>query len=332
MPAEFLEPIGRHDQEMTVLLPHIERRIPGVRNVAPPRSTAENNLARMKAATVSLAKDLQTLFDKINIGPRRDLPVAREIASKLSAIIEGRLQNLELSRADRADVTRFLASVIENSEYFRFQEGQIDIRDNSIKSLEVMYSSLVDLYETTLDNMNLTSKEYYKAVSDVRAAVGLDPLHQPYPRLFVYARRNGKDVKIPRSLLVAIREELNQGRGGSTRLPAVRELIERFDAPLQAKLAGYALYLVNIALGQLVGGKAQDFASHFGGAAAARTAENAEQEVADAPRKAVTLLNAVRFGLMTRRAGDSTAPALSTVLRCAAVNGGLVLGVTISDP
>ena len=307
------------------------RRNVRVAQAEAPQDVAVRNEINLRKVNTALLESLERLT--MGDGPFPTPAAQAKLKKELASIIKKRGKKSPLSLEEHADLTELLGILIDGQKVVRLKGGwRVKLKALKLEPLKILYSSVSKVFETGLKKMNVTFREYYNTVSKTRAAAGLDGLINPAGMPFVYARRSGKPVKVPRSLLQAVREELQKPIREPARLPAVREFIERFEAPMTVKAAGYALYIANLAVGQIVGGYAQDGISSPFEASDAREAENVEQYVKGSPKTAVTLINAVRFDLMKRREDDSTAPAPSAVLRCAAVNGGLVLGVSISNP
>lgn len=109
-----------------------------------------------------------------------------------------------------------------------------------------------------------------------------------------------------------------------------KDVIQSTDRPLWVKITGVGLYLGGLVAGYFA---EQTLSNLQSGPTSPTAAANTAQAIASGgPNGPSTLLfSNVTFPFMTRfSSGGSTGPVPANVLQCAAVNGGLVLGVAIA--
>lgn len=305
----------------------VDLNVSGLPDDIPPLNDRELvHLTRLRTATEKLRHHLNRIDKKIS--PRSiisGLEKTGPLFNEWSEIIDDRVRNSTFSDTQTKAIGALKKKIHSN---FSIQRHIFD--SLGIEEMELVYDSLVDVYERNLSSGNLEFTEYFTAILEMRR-IALEAMDDaPFRNPYVYARRNGKNVKVPRSLLEAVRDELGERFTTAKKLTAVREFVQTFEAPLQVKMAGGALYLINLVVGQLAGGAVQDWVSQLVSRSSELSANKVDSDFNSSPENAKTLVNAVSFRLMNRRAGDPTAPAPSSVLQCAAVNGGLILGVSIS--
>lgn len=106
-----------------------------------------------------------------------------------------------------------------------------------------------------------------------------------------------------------------------------KDIILNTDRPLAVKIAGGAMYLLGLVPGYFFG----QFAGNLGSGKTSAVDTAAEVAAGGPSGPSNLLFSSVTFPFMTRfTSGGVSGPVPASVLQCAAVNGGLILGVAIA--
>ncbi len=209
------------------------------------------------------------------------------------------------------------------------------IRRMRPETAQAAYGHMVDVLNESFQSGKLSDGHYLRLVSEMRALFdpqgrGLHLLDDSHLPSHVYATVGGTIHEVPPGIAREVSLGLADGRGGYA-LPNVRRFIEEAPRPTSMKLAGYLMYFAGLAAGQAGSTFAQNAVESW-----FPSQERKDIDALNNPDRmnepTNVFLKTVNFPLMRRPDGDASAPAPKAVLRSAAVNGALILGVSISNP
>ncbi|KTQ87252.1 hypothetical protein NS226_17640 [Aureimonas ureilytica] len=175
----------------------------------------------------------------------------------------------------------------------------------------------------------LTPGQYYDIVADVFSSIDQGQYLRTKEGVRIYATADGVIQELP----IGVIEEFAKGgtTKGNCNVAMAKDIILSVEAPPVAKFLAGALYLGGLIAGSFAGNWAQSGVAAGFDKLKEKRDEAVKDEVMNKFKGNLRLLNTINFPILTRPPSDNAAPTPESSLQCFAINGGLVLGIKVTN-